>query len=43
VGIAVGSAIKPAHIVNRARALVTNIGRLRHGTGSVAGFSLPPL
>jgi hypothetical protein len=28
VGIALGSPIKPAHIVNRASALVTNIGRL---------------
>src|ERR1700738_2370471 len=28
VGIALGSAIKPAHIVNRASALVTNIARL---------------
>src|SRR6267378_1889771 len=28
VGIALGSAIKPAHIVNRASALVTNIDRL---------------
>jgi hypothetical protein len=37
-----GSAIKPAHIVNRASALVTNIGRLPAWNGSLAGFSLPP-
>jgi hypothetical protein len=38
VGIAIGSAIKPAHMVSRASALVTNMVASRYGTGSLADF-----
>src|SRR5215475_9566995 len=41
VGMAFGSAIKPANIVNRASALVTNMVTSRRGTGSLAGLPSP--